>query len=78
MTVLTVQRLIETTGMTWTYMSDGMGWTAISDKPTTIAPLKAVLITMEDMYAIDEMDENRSYEQKWITVDENGWMDRNG
>ena len=30
------------------------------------------------MYAIDEMDENRSYEQKWITLDENGWMDRNG
>ena len=31
--------------MTWTYMSDWMGldWTAISDRPTTIAPLKAVL-----------------------------------
>ena len=32
---LTVQRL---TGMTWTYV-DGTGWTAISDGPTTIAPL---------------------------------------
>ena len=30
------QRLIEPTGMTWTYMWD---WTAISDGPTTIAPL---------------------------------------
>ena len=29
--------------MTWTYI--GMGWvTAISDRPTTIAPLKVVLI----------------------------------
>ena len=31
--------------MTWTYMLGWMGWvTAISDRPTTIAPLKAVLI----------------------------------
>ena len=29
--------------MGWTYMSDGLDGTAISDRPTTIAPLKAVL-----------------------------------
>ena len=30
--------------MTWTYMSGLVtGWTGISDRPTTIAPLKAVL-----------------------------------
>ena len=39
MIVVTVQRLIEATGMTWTYMLNGMGWTGISDGPTTIAPL---------------------------------------
>ena len=32
--------------MTWTYMLglDWTGWTAISDGPTTLAPLRAVLI----------------------------------
>ena len=30
--------------MGWTYMSDGRDGTGISDRPTTIAPLKAVLI----------------------------------
>ena len=51
LTVLTVQRLIEATGMTWTYMLgwDWTGWTGISDRPTTIAPLKAVL-TISSMY----------------------------
>ena len=34
--------------MTWTYMCDGTGLdgTGISDRPTTIAPLKAVLIIL--------------------------------
>ena len=50
MTVLTVQRLIEATGMTWTYMSDG--WTGISDRPTTIAPLKAVLTRLTSVKVI--------------------------
>ena len=35
---LSVQRLTEATGMTWTY-ANGTGWTAISGGPTTIAPL---------------------------------------
>ena len=42
--------------MTWTYMLGWMGLdgTAISDRPTTIAPLKAVLITkIPDLLIVD-------------------------
>ena len=35
--------------MGWTYMSDGRDGTGISDRPTTIAPLKAVLIIWNNL-----------------------------
>jgi len=45
--------------MTWTYMSGWMDWTAISDRPTSIAPLKAVLITL--LYLIQQYSDTMWY-----------------
>ncbi len=44
----------------WTYMSDGWDGTGISDRPTTIAPLKAVLKTGKVWYfAKPPLDEEK-------------------